>query len=99
MPSSVVRSRPWTLRSTPACTRTRATASSAASAAAMPAEEPLVRHAVTVPAHEAERTLALLLDVFPDGLEQEDLGDTVVLAGYLPAGREPRLPAGLDARA
>jgi ribosomal protein L11 methyltransferase len=66
----------------------------------MPAEpEPrLVRHAVRVAAEDAEAVMALLLDVFPDGLEEERIGDLVEFAGYLPTGVVPRLPLGLRAR-
>ena len=69
----------------------------------MPAEpdaEPrLVRHAVRVPAAEAETALVLLLDAFPDGLEEERVGDVVELAGYLPAGVTPEVGGGLELRA
>jgi ribosomal protein L11 methyltransferase len=61
------------------------------------AEARLVRHAVRVPVADAETVLAALLDTFPDGLEEDRVGDLVELAGYLPAGVEPRLPAGLTA--
>jgi ribosomal protein L11 methyltransferase len=61
-----------------------------------PGDEPvLLRHAVEVPAADAERVLATLLDVFPAGLEEERDGEAVRLAGYLPIGQEPVWPDGL----
>ena len=47
-----------------------------------------------VPAAELESALALLLEAFPDGLEEERVGDVVELAGYLPAGVAPGSAAG-----
>ncbi|CAA9527963.1 MAG: Ribosomal protein L11 methyltransferase [uncultured Thermoleophilia bacterium] len=58
-------------------------------------EPALVRHAVEVPSGDAELALARLLDVFPDGLEEERVGDRVRLSGFLPAGEEPLWPAGV----
>ena len=40
------------------------------------------RYSLRVPAAEAEPALARMLDLFPDGLEEERDGDHVVLAGY-----------------
>ena len=40
------------------------------------------RYSLRVPAAEAEPALARMLDLFPDGLEEERDGDDVVLAGY-----------------
>jgi ribosomal protein L11 methyltransferase len=40
------------------------------------------RYSLRVPAVEAEPALARMLDLFPDGLEEERDGDHVVLAGY-----------------
>jgi ribosomal protein L11 methyltransferase len=40
------------------------------------------RYSLRVPAVEAEPALARMLDLFPDGLEEERDGDDVVLAGY-----------------
>jgi ribosomal protein L11 methyltransferase len=54
---------------------------------------------VTVPAAEAEIAAAMLLDVFPGGLEEEPGGDLVILSGYLGPGQVPALPAGLTAAA
>jgi ribosomal protein L11 methyltransferase len=51
------------------------------------------RYRLRVPAAEADAALARMLDLFPDGLEEERDGDHVVLAGY--AERAPA--AGLEA--
>jgi ribosomal protein L11 methyltransferase len=40
------------------------------------------RYSLRVPAAEAEPALARMLDLFPDGIEEERDGDEVVLAGY-----------------
>lgn len=40
------------------------------------------RYSLRVPAAEAEPALARMLDLFPDGLEEERDGDDVVLTGY-----------------
>ena len=40
------------------------------------------RYRLRVPAAEAEPALARMLDLFPDGLEEERDGDHLVLAGY-----------------
>jgi ribosomal protein L11 methyltransferase len=45
------------------------------------------RYRLRVPAAQAEPALARMLDLFPDGLEEERDGDHVVLAGY--ADRPP----------
>jgi ribosomal protein L11 methyltransferase len=50
------------------------------------------RYRVRVPAADAEPALARMLDLFPDGLEEERDGDDVILAGY--AERAPA--AGLE---
>jgi ribosomal protein L11 methyltransferase len=47
------------------------------------------RYRLRVPAAEAEPALARMLDLFPDGLEEERDGDQVVFAGYA-----ERAPAG-----
>jgi ribosomal protein L11 methyltransferase len=50
------------------------------------------RYRLRVPAAEAEPALARMLDLFPAGVEEEQVGDDVVLAGY--AERSPA--AGLE---
>jgi ribosomal protein L11 methyltransferase len=51
------------------------------------------RYRLRVPAAEAEPALARMLDLFPEGLEEERDGDHVVLAGYA----EQAPAAGLEA--
>ncbi len=60
-------------------------------------EPALVRWSVRVPAAAAEVVAALLLDAFPEGLEEESDDGATTLSGYLPAGRTPALPPGLIA--
>jgi ribosomal protein L11 methyltransferase len=51
----------------------------------------LRRVSVTVPPAEAERTRAVMLELFPEGFEERDSADGVELAAYTNAAGEERL--------
>ena len=46
---------------------------------------------VTVPERRAEEARALMLELFPEGFEERDVGEDVELAAYTNAGGEERL--------
>ncbi|HET7855192.1 MAG TPA: 50S ribosomal protein L11 methyltransferase [Gaiellaceae bacterium] len=52
---------------------------------------PLRRVSVTVPGRRAEEARALMLELFPEGFEERDVGDDLELAAYTNAGGEERL--------
>lgn len=57
----------------------------------MPSGNPLRRVSVTVPGRRAEQARALMLELFPEGFEERDVGDDLELAAYTNAGGEERL--------
>ena len=52
---------------------------------------PLRRVSVTVPGRRAEQARALMLELFPEGFEERDVGGDLELAAYTNAGGEERL--------
>ncbi len=50
-----------------------------------------MRVSVTVPPAEAERARAIMLELFPEGFEEQNVADGVELAAYTDSGGEERL--------